>query len=535
MAEYRRYGASPGGRNFEEDNEDWPPRRTERFSGNFEDTGDGSTAFGGRPVPESAGGRVEQFPGYGAEYFDDFDEEDIDPVEFDEPRFGATGAGAGAGTAGAGAGATGAAGHSGSFDSQARLVNERFAAAQERGQVRFSIPAITDEEPGQTTSQKQQTGYALPVREVRREGLDSTGYIQARQRAAVDYSGKARPSVRSAAEEHSRKTKEPVRNTAYRPAAAGSGRNPGGYSTRLQDDMTEHGRAKRKASTLWKVIFFLALIVFIVSLVALGIIGYGYLSGRNVYKEVAAIGFKPPSDIEASGFDEEVIAGLSLADLTVNWEELWAKNPDTVAWIYIPGTVVNYPIVQGRDNVKYLTTDFMGGRGQVVHFGAIFLAAENSSDFSDPNNFIYGHHMNDGSMFACIDGFRFLDEFNSHRTIFILTPAGNYRLTTFALVIAGGNDPLAQPTFRNDEEKAGYFQDKINRSVVSSNPPHFTAEQIVKCFALVTCDYTIYDGRAVLYATVVESTVIDLPGNGEVNEIDQEDIDTIGEGEKEIG
>ena len=78
----------------------------------------------------------------------------------------------------------------------------------------------------------------------------------------------------------------------------------------------------------------------------------------------------------------------SLADFTVDWDALKAINPDTVGWIYIPGTVVNYPIVQAADDEKYLTHDFKGSEGWIATFGAIFLAAENSSDFSDPNNII---------------------------------------------------------------------------------------------------------------------------------------------------
>lgn len=120
---------------------------------------------------------------------------------------------------------------------------------------------------------------------------------------------------------------------------------------------------------------------------------------------VAREGFTPPDDLSAT----------SLADFTVDWDALKAINPDTVGWIYIPGTVVNYPIVQAADDEKYLTHDFKGSEGWIATFGAIFLAAENSSDFSDPNNIIYGHHLNDGSMFACVARFQRCRPVNDHR------------------------------------------------------------------------------------------------------------------------
>ncbi|MDR2721842.1 MAG: class B sortase [Coriobacteriaceae bacterium] len=287
----------------------------------------------------------------------------------------------------------------------------------------------------------------------------------------------------------------------------------------------------RKKSLLWQIIFWFALAVFLCSLTALGSIGYSYLKGQNLYKDVASWGFIPPQDVSGNPKAE-----LSLTDLSVDWDSLLEKNPDTVAWVYIPGTVINYPVVQGRDNQKYLTVDFLGGRGQVVTFGTIFLAAENKSDFSDPNNLIYGHHMQDGSMFACLAGFANSAEFNTHRTVYVLTPAGNYRLTTFALVISNGHDPLAQPRFSTNEEMVAYFQDKIDRNVawIDSNP--IQAADITKCFAFVTCDYTVNDGRAVLFAAVTESTVGTASGtqNSGLDGLTIDDIMLIDETEKEL-
>ena len=301
--------------------------------------------------------------------------------------------------------------------------------------------------------------------------------------------------------------------------------NENGKNAKKKEKKEGKKKEKEKASTLWRVFFIIALLVFVSSLVALGVIGFGYLSGRNVYRDVANIGFAPPQDSE--GITD---TGLSLADLTVDWDALLEKNPDTVAWVYIPGTVVNYPIVHTTNNEKYLTVDFLGGRGRVVTFGAIFLDARNRGDFSDPNSFLYGHHMNDGSMFACVDTFRNAEEFDSHRTIYILTPTANYRLTTFSLVICDGNDPLAQPTFSDSEEMREYFQDKINRSVVTPGWPTIEAKDISKCFVLVTCDYTINDGRAALFASVVETAILNTSsGQQKSSEVNPDDANAIGD------
>lgn len=254
----------------------------------------------------------------------------------------------------------------------------------------------------------------------------------------------------------------------------------------------------KKKGGPWRVVFWIALIVFVVALAALGAIGFSYWQGQQTYNEVAREGFVPPDDISAA----------PLADLDVDWDALKAINPDTVGWIYIPGTVVNYPIVHTTDNQKYLTHDFKGSEGWIATFGAIFLAAENSADFSDPNNIIYGHHLNDGSMFACLVDLADTVQFNDHRTVYILTPQGNYKLATFALVHVDANDPLAQTQFANEEERIAYVQDKIDRSVVTASDIP-AAGDIAQTFAFATCDNLPTDGRYVMYASIVEDTLAD--------------------------
>ena len=71
-------------------------------------------------------------------------------------------------------------------------------------------------------------------------------------------------------------------------------------------------------------------------------------------------------------------------------------NPDFVGWISIDG-VIDYPVVRGRDNSRYLRVTFSGQRNSS---GAIFMDYRNTSGFYDSVCIIYGHNMRDGSMFA---------------------------------------------------------------------------------------------------------------------------------------
>jgi sortase B len=282
---------------------------------------------------------------------------------------------------------------------------------------------------------------------------------------------------------------------------------------------------KKKMSGPWKIVFGISLTVFLVALIALGVMAFSYWQGQNTYDEIASEAFVAPSDPDQASLD----------DFVVDWDRLLALNPDTVGWIYIPDTMVNYPIVHTTNNDTYLTRDFMGGQGRITTFGTIFLAAENQGDFSDINNIVYGHHMNNGSMFAVIDTFRDSSVFNQHRTVYLLTPNGNYKITTFSLLIVPGSDPLVQASFASDEERIAYFQDKIDRSVVTADSPLVTAEEIGKAFALVTCDYTISDGRAVLFGTVTASTNPNFASAVGSGSIAGDEITNVEDAEKEIG
>ena len=228
-------------------------------------------------------------------------------------------------------------------------------------------------------------------------------------------------------------------------------------------------------------------------------IGYQYWAQQNAYS-----GLEEYAEVDDN-------SNLALSDLKVDWDGLRAINPDVVAWVYVPGTPINYPVVQGSDNQEYLHKAFDGSTGWLASAGTIFLDASNTSDLSDQNNALYGHHMNDGSMFASLADFEDQDTFDSHRDIYVLTPQGNYRLKTFALVKTTGSDAIVQTSFANDASYQAYVQDKLNRSVVSQKGDTLTAADIKQSVLFSTCEYSQNDGRAVLFAAVVETTAANDP------------------------
>ncbi len=263
-----------------------------------------------------------------------------------------------------------------------------------------------------------------------------------------------------------------------------------------------NGGSGKKGGGPWRVVFIVAIVVLVASLAALGAIGYQYFAQQRAYSDLEQ--YAEVSDTQGSGT-------LSLSSLSVDWDSLRAINPDIVAWVYVPDTPINYPVVQGNDNEEYLHKAFDGSTGWLASAGTIFLDSTNKSDLSDRNSALYGHHMNDGSMFASLADFVTQSNFDSHRDIYVLTPNGNYRLTTFAVVVTVGSDPIVQTSFADEASYQAYIQDKLDRSSVNQNGTVLAAADIKQSMLFSTCEYTHNDGRSVLFAAVVETTASNDP------------------------
>lgn len=107
-------------------------------------------------------------------------------------------------------------------------------------------------------------------------------------------------------------------------------------------------------------------------------------------------------------------------EIPIDFAALQSKNPDIYAWITIPGTAVDYPIVQsGTDNTYYLTHTI---DGEVSPEGSIYTETYNSRDFEDPNTVIYGHDMANGSMFQNLLKYQDRSFFDANREVLVYTP-----------------------------------------------------------------------------------------------------------------
>lgn len=112
--------------------------------------------------------------------------------------------------------------------------------------------------------------------------------------------------------------------------------------------------------------------------------------------------------------------GLDVPGLKIDFDTMQKEeNPHIYAWITIPGTSVDYPIVQHpEDNAYYLDHDVKGNQAAA---GSIYTENYNNKDFNDNLTVIYGHNMKNGTMFKTLHYYVDQEFFDEHPYIYIYT------------------------------------------------------------------------------------------------------------------
>lgn len=185
----------------------------------------------------------------------------------------------------------------------------------------------------------------------------------------------------------------------------------------------------------------------------------------------------------------------------VDFQSLQQINPDVVAWIYIPGTHVNYPVVQGDDNDYYLNHLFNGKSNSA---GAIFMDYRNESDFSDSHTIIYGHQMNNKTMFNDLRKFEDQSFYDSHAVGYLLTPDQNYLLQFFSGYVSSVDTNAWQLNFNDENTFSSWLTDLQSRSAFTSQVQLREEDRII---TLSTCSSAFENARFVLHARLVPAEI----------------------------
>ena len=201
---------------------------------------------------------------------------------------------------------------------------------------------------------------------------------------------------------------------------------------------------------------------------------------------------KPEETKKPSKLDDGIKRLDEVAPIKVNFEELKEVNDDVRGWIYCPDTVIDYPILHGKDNDQYLHRSYNGVDNAS---GSIFVDAENQKDFADPISIVYGHHMSSGAMFASLDKWQTRDFFAEHPVMWILTPEQDYKLVLFSAYHTSAYSDTYNLYGAPSIEFAEHLRDIQASSAV---PVKIDLDQNAHYVILSTCAYIFIDARAVV-------------------------------------
>lgn len=177
----------------------------------------------------------------------------------------------------------------------------------------------------------------------------------------------------------------------------------------------------------------------------------------------------------------------------VNLDALRQINPDVVGWIRIPGTTIDFPVTQGQDNTHYLEHSWDGEDNQ---YGAIFLECMNTPDFSDFNTIVYGHRMNDGSMFAPLLEYAREDFWEEHPYIYLVTDAGVFRYEIFSSYTADVDSRAYGLSFLQQQTREDYISQALENSDIATG---LVPEVTDRILTLSTCTRGSYESRRVVH------------------------------------
>lgn len=124
-----------------------------------------------------------------------------------------------------------------------------------------------------------------------------------------------------------------------------------------------------------------------------------------------------------------VLQGREEARSSIDFDTLLAQNPDAVAWLEIPGIDLSLPVAHTGNNDYYLHHGFDGAANDN---GCLFLAAQDSGDFSDLYNIVYGHNIHNGSMFGRLSDYADEAFYTANPTFTLYTPDGDYTCRIFS-------------------------------------------------------------------------------------------------------
>ena len=254
-------------------------------------------------------------------------------------------------------------------------------------------------------------------------------------------------------------------------------------------------------------------IVLVVSLVMVFRTRMEYARAASSYEEAASVVSIPelisvplertaPEEDETPEENEEAEAVVHDPNLVLlaelNIDLLRQENPDVLGWICIPDTVVSYPLLQNQNNEYYLGHSWKKERNMA---GSVFMDYRSNADLTDFHTVIFGHRMNDGSMFGTLRDYRDIEHWQTHPSVYIVCAGGAYRYDIFAAYEASVSGHVFNMGYRDVYVREAFINSCLEQSVIDTGIVPTEDDRIL---TLSTCTGRGYEARWVVQAVLAE-------------------------------
>ena len=237
------------------------------------------------------------------------------------------------------------------------------------------------------------------------------------------------------------------------------------------------------------------LVIVIFTFICLGGLIY---SGYNIFVWLKSVKSNDEIKQEIDDYIKIVDTESEVPKYIIDFNSLEKENNDTVAYLKVNGTNIDYIIVKGNDNSYYLNHNF--GKEYSVA-GWIFADYHNKYDGSDKNLVIYGHNTSDGSMFGTLKDTlsSAWQKNNKNNEILFITRDNTYTYQVFSTYMIEPEDYYINTEFKSDEE-----YEKFLRTIKSRSNYDYGVDVLIsdKILTLSTCSDN-GSKRVVLHAKLV--------------------------------
>lgn len=217
-----------------------------------------------------------------------------------------------------------------------------------------------------------------------------------------------------------------------------------------------------------------------------------------------------PESSEESTDGEELPTSETVLTAYEKYAAVYEQNADFVGWISIDGTNINYPVMQTPDHPNfYLKHAF---DRSYSNYGTPYVQ-ENCMVGSSDNLILYGHHMNNGSMFADLCKYESEDFYRAHSTIHFdtLDGYGDYEIVAVFKTVVYSQDGFKYYHFVEADSREDFDAFIEQCKALALYDTGISAEYGDSLITLSTCEYSRNNGRMVVVAKRI------VPSPGEVN------------------